>query len=201
MMFNYFHGLIVPPVLDGDNYYGLLDAGRKYCALDMPAVEAGCSTKRGGCRFKCDQCICSSEHREDLERLMEYWRGKRSMGMPKIQANMILYTSSGWRMAVCDQEDNGFVPTYRLQIDGDKISLKDSAWINVKLHPEAIISIYGAAPDDDKGYDPMSLEEIRQLAAGGGDDHLIWTLPVEEMTLVQICKALGKRIKIVDKDK
>ena len=196
-----FKGFIIPPLADTPEGREAVRKGHRgeedYCFLSgVKTMARECI----GAKRRCDMCIAclnSGDARLKREAFKEYDRrhpAKGSVDMPELKSGMIVRTRGGcFYLVVVGRKDD--VVAYRCRLDFGSLFIADAVYFQAD------------DPDIDAVYDEEGLHWFLPAVIvdilNGSERHLLWKRldPVKEMTVDEISKALGYKVKVVGSEK
>ena len=194
-----FRGFIIPPLADTPEGREAVRRGyrgdKNYCFLaGVKCMEGECIEAKRRCAM-CIACLNSGDARLKREVFEQYDRKFPVKGdMPELKPGMIVHTSKGcYYLVVVVRKDD--VVAYRCILDFGSLFISDA------------VSFQADDPDIDAVYEeegvhwffPIVIVDILR----GSERHRIWKRPdpVKEMTVDEISKALGYKVKVVGSEK
>jgi hypothetical protein len=196
-----FKGFVIPPLADTPEGREAVRRGhrsdKEYCFLsDIRPMSIECVGKGRRCT-DCIACINmgdSVRKHKVFKRYDSLYPAEGKAVMPKLKPGMIIQTSKGcYYLVVVGRKDD--VVAYRCLLDIGRLLISDA------------VSFQADDPDIDAVYDeegphwffPAVIADILR----GSERHRIWKRPdpVKEMTVDEISKVLGYKVKVVGSEK
>ncbi len=196
MMEKMFKGFVIPPLVDTPEGRKCVREGyqlkRNRCFVSAHLGTCGASGRSCSRCLACINCGDAAFKREVFE---QYDREFPIEGMmPELKPGMIIQTSKGYYylVVVGRKED---VVAYRCSLDFGSLFISDA--VSFQADDPDIDAVY--KEEDLHWFFPAVIVDILR----GSERHRIWkrTAPAKEMTVDEISKALGYKVKVVGSEK